>query len=44
MSNPRPLLIVIGLLLLWQGLVWVTGVPRFLLPPPLAVGARLVSD
>jgi putative hydroxymethylpyrimidine transport system permease protein len=43
LSNPRPLLIVVGLLLLWQGLVWLTGVPPFLLPPPLAVGAKLVA-
>ena len=43
MINPRPLLILLGLLLLWQGLVWITGVPAFLLPPPTAVAGRLVS-
>jgi putative hydroxymethylpyrimidine transport system permease protein len=43
LSNPRPLLILLGLLLLWQGLVWITGVPAFLLPPPTTVAARLVS-
>ena len=26
MSNPRPLLVLAGLLLLWQALVWITGV------------------
>ena len=25
MSNPRPLLVLLGLLLLWQGLVWIDG-------------------
>lgn len=42
MSNPRPLLVLAGLLLLWQGLVWLTGVPRFLLPPPWLVGQTLL--
>ena len=43
MSNPRPLLVLAGLLLLWQGVVWSTGVPRFLLPPPLLVGQALLD-
>ena len=43
MSNPRPLLVLAGLLLLWQGVVWATGVPRFLLPPPLLVGQALLD-
>ncbi len=43
MSNPRPLLVLAGLLLLWQGVVWLTGVPRFLLPPPLLVGQALLD-
>ena len=43
MSNPRPLLILLALLVLWQGLVWITGVPAFLLPPPTTVAGRLVS-
>ena len=42
MSNPRPLLVLAGLLLLWQGVVWLTGVPRFLLPPPWLVGQALL--
>ena len=44
MSNPRPLLVLAGLLLLWQGLVWITGVPRYLLPPPWLVGQTLLGD
>ncbi|MCE3250908.1 MAG: transporter permease protein [Geminicoccaceae bacterium] len=43
MSNPRPLLVLAGLLLLWQGVVWLTDVPRFLLPPPLLVGQALLD-
>ena len=31
------LLTTIGLLLLWQVIVWVTGVPRYILPGPVAV-------
>ena len=44
MNNPRPLLVVAGLLLLWQAVVWLTGVPAFLLPPPTAVARTLVSS
>ena len=44
MSNPRPLLVLAGLLLLWQGFVWATGVPRYLLPPPWLVAKTLVAD
>jgi putative hydroxymethylpyrimidine transport system permease protein len=43
LSNPRPLFVLLGLLLLWQGLVWITGVPAFLLPPPTAVAKTLAS-
>ena len=32
-----------GLLLLWQAVVWATGVPRFLLPPPVEVATTLVA-
>ncbi|WP_207462440.1 ABC transporter permease [Azospirillum sp. SYSU D00513] len=28
----------------WQGLVWLTGVPRFILPGPAAVGTALVRQ
>jgi putative hydroxymethylpyrimidine transport system permease protein len=44
LSNPRPLLVLAGLLLLWQGVVWLTGVPRFLLPPPWLVGQALLHS
>jgi putative hydroxymethylpyrimidine transport system permease protein len=44
LSNPRPLLVLAGLLLLWQGVVWLTGVPRFLLPPPWLVGQALLAQ
>jgi putative hydroxymethylpyrimidine transport system permease protein len=43
LSNPRPLLVVLCLLLLWQGLVWSTGVPAFLLPPPITVAKTLAG-
>ena len=39
----RPILTVVGLLAAWQLAVWVTGVPRFLLPPPGAVLAMLTE-
>jgi putative hydroxymethylpyrimidine transport system permease protein len=32
-----------GLLLLWQGFVWASGVPPFLLPAPLRVAEALVA-
>jgi putative hydroxymethylpyrimidine transport system permease protein len=44
LSNPRPLLVLVGLLLLWQALVWITGVPRYLLPPPWLVARTLVAE
>jgi putative hydroxymethylpyrimidine transport system permease protein len=44
LSNPRPLFVVAGLLLVWQGVVWLTGVPPFLLPPPTAVAQTLVAS
>lgn len=42
MSRPmsrlaRILAVVLTLLALWQGIVWLTGLPRFILPPPLKV-------
>jgi putative hydroxymethylpyrimidine transport system permease protein len=42
--NPRPLVVLAGLLLSWQALVWLTGVPPYLLPAPLAVGWTLVGS
>lgn len=44
MSNPRPLFVIAGLLLAWQGVVWLTGVPSFLLPPPTTVARALVAS
>jgi putative hydroxymethylpyrimidine transport system permease protein len=44
LSNPRPLVVLLGLLLMWQGVVWLTGVPAFLLPPPTAVARTLVAS
>jgi putative hydroxymethylpyrimidine transport system permease protein len=44
LSNPRPLLVLASLLLLWQGVVWATGVPRFLLPPPWLVAQALLAQ
>ena len=35
---------LLGLLLLWQALVWLSGVPPFLLPPPSAVARTLVAQ
>jgi putative hydroxymethylpyrimidine transport system permease protein len=34
--------VLLGLLLLWQGFVWLSGVPPFLLPPPSAVARALL--
>jgi putative hydroxymethylpyrimidine transport system permease protein len=36
--------VLLGLLLLWQALVWLSGVPPFLLPPPSAVARTLVAQ
>jgi putative hydroxymethylpyrimidine transport system permease protein len=44
LSNPRPLVVLAGLLLLWQAAVWLTGVPPYLLPAPLAVGRTLLAS
>jgi putative hydroxymethylpyrimidine transport system permease protein len=40
----RPLAVLIGLLLAWQALVWLTAVPPYLLPGPAAVGRTLVAS
>jgi putative hydroxymethylpyrimidine transport system permease protein len=44
LSNPRPLLVLLGLIALWQAVVWLTGVTRFLLPPPWLVARTLVAS
>ncbi|MCB1884783.1 MAG: ABC transporter permease [Geminicoccaceae bacterium] len=41
MRGLRPLVTAAGLLLLWQAVVWATGVQRFILPGPAAVGKAL---
>ncbi len=37
MSDYRPWLVLLAFLGLWQGVIWATAVPSFMLPPPLAV-------
>lgn len=37
----RALVTLAGLVALWQGVVWATGVPRFILPAPAAVARTL---
>ncbi|WP_114391539.1 ABC transporter permease [Oleisolibacter albus] len=44
MTALRALITLAGLVLVWQGLVWLTGLPPFLLPPPERVALRLWSD
>ncbi len=39
----RGLVAALGLILLWQALVWITAVPPFLLPAPDRVAAALVA-
>ena len=39
----RPLITAIGLLLAWEVLVWATGVPVYILPPPSRVAVVLVE-
>jgi len=44
MRAVRLLVTVAGLSALWQAVIWATSVPRFILPPPALVAARLWSD
>lgn len=44
MNALRGLVTLAGLIALWQGVVWATGIPPFLLPPPDRVALRLWSD
>lgn len=39
----RPLLVLVGLCLAWQAVVTLTGLPRYILPGPLAVGQVLAA-
>lgn len=39
-----PLTGALAAVLIWQGVVWVTGVPRFILPGPMAVASALIDN
>ncbi len=39
----RPLAILVGLLVLWQIIVWLTGVPPYILPAPTEVAAAWLA-
>ena len=39
----RPLITALGLLLAWEALAWVTGVPVYILPPPSRVAVVMVE-
>ncbi len=39
----RALIAALGLLVAWQGFVWLTGVPAFLLPSPIRVAQALLD-
>ena len=43
MGLSRAGIIAIGLILLWQAVVWVTGVPPYILPAPRAVAQALLG-
>lgn len=38
----RPIIICFGLLLIWQSIIFITGVEFFILPSPISVGTALV--
>ena len=40
----RGIAVVIGLVAIWQAVVSLTGVPEFMLPPPLDVARALADD
>lgn len=42
MRSLRPLIVAIGLLLLWQAIVLITDAPKFILPSPLQVFDKIV--
>ncbi len=44
MKGLRPLIIAMGLLLIWQAIVWLTGAPKFILPGPLLVFTALTDN
>jgi putative hydroxymethylpyrimidine transport system permease protein len=39
----RPVLTLLGLLLLWHGVVWVIALPPYILPPPYQVALALIG-
>ena len=39
----RPVILCAVLLFVWQGVIWLTGVPSFMLPPPLDVAKELLA-
>ena len=39
----RPLITALGLIAAWEALVWATGVPPYILPPPSRVAVVLVE-
>ena len=39
-----PILVVCALLVIWQVGVWVSGVPQYILPGPIAIARALVKD
>jgi putative hydroxymethylpyrimidine transport system permease protein len=43
MSVVRGLVIFFGLIIAWQALVWLTGVPPYILPGPLAMAGALAA-
>lgn len=43
MRYMRPLIVCAGLIVIWQAVVLVFGLPRFILPPPLLVAQTLVE-
>jgi len=43
MRAVRPLVVFAGLIVVWQLVVWATGVERFILPPPAAVAAAWLA-
>lgn len=44
MSRARPIVIALGLILIWQAFVWLTAAPPYMLPDPVRVATRLVSS
>ena len=43
MKHIRLLIIALTLILLWQGVVWTTGIPKYILPGPVLVGKALIT-